>query len=122
MIDKRKFPRVSEMWNMNYKTMTSKDSKTSPIRSLTLNISGGGICFEADEEIPIGNMLAIELESTSLPSSIIAFAEVKWCNKKSEEEKYEVGAEFWWIGWIDNDAQKAVAEYVKNKSLNTDQE
>jgi c-di-GMP-binding flagellar brake protein YcgR len=116
MIDKRKFPRLSEMWKMNYKTITSNVSKKSPIRSLTVNISGGGICFEADEKISIGDILAIELESTSLPSSIIAFAEAKWCKKKSEEEKYEVGAEFCWIGWIDNDAQMAVAEYVKNKS------
>lgn len=117
MLDKRKFPRLPEMWNLEYRTITSKEFKKSPLTSLTVNISGGGICFVADENIPQGTMMAVELKSKGFPSAIIAFAEAKWCKKNRKKDKYEVGAEFWWIGWIDNDAQKAVAEYV-NKKIN----
>jgi len=32
-----------------------------------------------------------------------------------QEDKYDIGIEFWWTGWRDNDAQKALSEYVSKK-------
>lgn len=116
MLDKRKFPRLDEKWDMDYRTITPEEFKTDPVISLTVNISGGGICFEVDEEISIGTLLALELKSTSFPSPIIALAKTIWRKKKKKEGKYEVGAEFWWIGWKDNDAQRAMAKYISKQT------
>lgn len=115
MLDKRKFPRLDEEWNLEYRTITSEEFETTPISSLSVNISGGGICFYAEEEIPKETMLALELKSTAFSSSIIALAKTVWCNKKKMKKRYEVGAEFWWIGWKNNDAQRELAEYISQK-------
>lgn len=111
-IDKRKFPRLGKIWDLDYRIISSEEFKGNPLKGLTVNISGGGICFEANNDIPKGTMLALELKSTIFPSSIIALGKAIWCHKEGEKDKYEVGAEFWWTGWKDNEAQKAVAEYI----------
>lgn len=111
-IDKRKFPRLGKIWELDYRIISLEEFKENPLRGLTVNISGGGICFEAQNEIPKGTMLALELKSTIFPSSIIALAKTIWSHKESGKDKYDVGAEFWWTGWKDNDAQRAVAEYI----------
>ena len=112
MLDRRKFPRLDEQWDVGYRTITSEEFKMDPISGLTVNISGGGICFEADEDIPKGTMLALELKSDAFPSPIIALAKTSWCKQEKRKEKYEIGAEFWWIGWKDSSAQETVAEYI----------
>jgi hypothetical protein len=111
-IDKRKFPRLGKIWELDYRIISLEEFKENPLRGLTVNISGGGICFESQNEIPKGTMLALELKSTIFPSSIIALGKTIWCHKESGKDTYEVGAEFWWTGWKDNDAQRAVAEYI----------
>lgn len=116
MLDRRKFPRIDERWEISYKKIDTEDFKNNPVMSLTVNISGGGICFESEEEIPIGTIIALELNSDDFPTSIIALAKSIWCKKKIISSKYDVGAEFWWIGWKDNDAQEALAEYIRKRT------
>lgn len=115
MSDKRKFPRVGKIWDLDYRVIGPEEFESNALPSLTVNISGGGLCFETNQEIPEGTMLALELKSTVFPSPIIALAKAVWCRKTIQEEKYDVGAEFWWTGWKDNDAQKAVLDYVSKK-------
>jgi hypothetical protein len=116
MMDNRKFPRLGKIWDLEYKIIKSEEFKTNPFKSLTVNISGGGICFESEKEIPKGTMLVLELKSTIFPSSIIALAQAVWCKKHMGKDKYDVGAEFWWTGWKDNNAQQAVADFI-NKQI-----
>lgn len=116
MLDKRKFPRLGKVWNLAYRKISSEEFKEELLRSITVNISGGGICFEAGEEIPEGTILALELESTAFPSPIIAVGKANWCQKQKNKDKYEVGVEFWWMGWQDLDAQQALAEYISKQT------
>lgn len=115
MDDKRKFPRLGEIWNVDYRIITTEEFQKNPIGGLTVNISGGGICFESDEDIPKGAMLALEMKSEIFPSPIIALARTVWCKKEKKKDKFEVGAEFWWTGWKDNTSQQAVSEYISKK-------
>ena len=112
MFEKRKFPRLGESWDLDYKKIRDKELKMNSIDSLTVNISGGGICFESSEELPKGTMLALELKSVEFPSAIMALAKSVWCKEK-DIGKYDVGAEFWWTGWKNNDAQTEMLDYVK---------
>ena len=112
MKDKREFLRLSEIWDLNYKIIDLEDIKKSSINSLTVNISGGGVLFEADEKIPEGAMLVLELKSKHFPSPIIAIAKSVWCKKAKKKEQFEVGVQFWWSGWKDNDSQDAVSEHI----------
>lgn len=111
MFEKRKFPRLGESWVIDYRAIRTTEFMKNSIGSLTVNISGGGICFETKEEIPKGTMLALELKSAEFPSAIMALAKSVWCKEK-DIGKYDVGAEFWWTGWKNNDAQKEMLDYV----------
>lgn len=111
MFEKRKFPRLGESWEVDFRTIQTADLKMNIIDGLTANISGGGICFASNEEIPKGTMLAVELKSAEFPSPIMALAKTIWCKEK-DIGKYDIGVEFWWTGWKNNDAQKSILDYV----------
>jgi hypothetical protein len=82
----------------------------NPIKSLAVNISGGGVCFEATEEIQKGALVALDIRSDDFNAPILALAKVAWC--KPSRGMYQVGAEFWWVGWGDKQAQTTIANYV----------
>ena len=111
---RRKFPRIDEKWEVQYRTIDASKFVRDPVSSLALNISGGGLCFEVDNEIEEDEMIALELKSDEFESPILALSKVVWCKKK--KDKWLVGAEFWWIGWRDNDAQSQIHDYVKVKA------
>lgn len=114
MEDQRIFPRLSKIWDLTYRPISSEEFKEELLRSITVDISSGGIRFEADEEIPEGTILALELEALVFPSPIIAVGKAVWCSKQEKKDKYEVGVEFLWMGWQDLDAQQALTEYITN--------
>ncbi|MEE9389950.1 MAG: PilZ domain-containing protein [Candidatus Aminicenantaceae bacterium] len=116
MEDRRKFPRIEETWELEYRTVTAEEFKNNSISSLTVNVSSGGICFNAEKEIAKGTMLAIKLKSPIFPSSIIALAETVWCRKAETKDKYEVGVSLWWSGWKDNDVQQVLEDYISQKT------
>jgi len=116
MLKRRKFPRLKEGWSLEYRVLDSSQFEKSPVATLAVNISGGGVCLEAKEEIDAGTMLAIDLHSPAFDSPILALGRVVWCKKRLFSDVYEIGAEFWWIGWRDSDAQKQIAEYVKGRA------
>jgi hypothetical protein len=80
------------------------------VSALAVNISGGGVCFEATENLQNGALVALEISSDDFEAPILALAKVVWCKPKGRA--YKVGAEFWWIGWGDTQAQTTIANYV----------
>jgi hypothetical protein len=87
----------------------------NPVSSLAVNISGGGLCFTTEEPLDKGSMVALDIDADDLHSSILALAKIKWC-KPLSGTTYEIGAEFWWIGWRDNDAQHTVADFISTNT------
>ena len=57
-----------------------------------------------------GALAALEIRSDDFNAPILALAKVIWCKPKGDV--YEIGAEFWWIGWGDKQAQTTIANYV----------
>ena len=110
MLNRRKFPRLDEQWKLNYRILDAQKFAREPIRQYSVNISGGGICFLAEEEVPVDTMLALDLQSDNLPAPMVALARVVRC--KQVQDKYEIGCEYWWIGWQNDDAQRSMADYI----------
>ncbi len=110
MFKRRKFPRVSKDYRISYSLVDQEQFDRNPVSSLAVNISGGGLCFTTDEPLEKGSMVAFDIDADDLHSSILALAKIKW--SKREGDVYEIGAEFWWIGWRDNDAQNTVADFI----------
>ncbi len=119
---RRKFPRLKEGWALDYRVMDSAQFERDPVSTLAVNISGGGICLESKDEVEPGSMLAIDLHSPAFDSPILALARVVWCKKKLFSDKYEIGAEFWWVGWRDGDAQAKISPYIKERMPDEEQE
>ena len=114
MFKRRQFPRVSKEYRVSYSLVDQEQFDRNPVSSLAVNISGGGVCFSSDEPLAKGSMVALDIDADDLHSSILALAKVKWC--KTQGDSYEIGAEFWWIGWRDNDAQNTVADFISTNT------
>jgi hypothetical protein len=110
MFWRRRFPRLSKGFQIAYRMVDQEKFDNDPISSLALNISGGGLCFEAADHLQKGDLVALDIRSDDFSVPILALAKVVWC--KAHGSMYQVGAEFWWVGWGDNQAQTTIANYV----------
>ena len=119
---RRRFPRLKEGWALDYRVMDTTQFERDPVSTLAVNISGGGICLESKEEIEPGHMLALDLHSPAFDSPILALARVVWCKKKLFSDRYEIGAEFWWVGWRDSDAQNKISSYIQDRGPEQEEE
>lgn len=112
-MDKRRFPRVAANCRMMVKALedASETGLTAPSEEAVMNnISGGGVSFVHPTELDNGTMLALELELPGFPTSVISMGKVAWCRRAGSE--FEIGVEFWWVGWRDHEAQKKIGEYI----------
>jgi hypothetical protein len=114
MFWKRRFPRLRKGFQITYRTVEQEKFDHNPVKSLAVNISGGGVCFEATENLQKGILVALDIRSDDFNAPILALAKVVWC--KPYGSRYQVGAEFWWVGWGDEQAQTTIASYVASQT------
>ncbi len=113
-IDLRKYPRVSDDCEVTY-TLIEDEHEPVSRNTLAMNISGGGMCFTAREPLPIGEMIALRVNLALLADKVVALARVVWVEPNEAMGQYDIGVEFWWIGWNDSQAQGAMLDYVSKK-------
>lgn len=118
MFKRRKFPRVGKNYSVSCTRVEKTQFEDNPISSLAVNISGGGLCFETAEAFEKDTMIALEINSDDFHSPILALARVAWCKQK--HPTFEVGAEFWWIGWRDNQTQSTIADFIASKTVTSE--
>lgn len=41
------------------------------------------------------------------------------CDKRRNDDMYDIGCEFWWVGWKNNDIQKSLADYIIEQTRNS---
>jgi Tfp pilus assembly protein PilZ len=114
---RRRFPRLRKDFQITYRIVDQAQFDSDPIKSLAINISGGGVCFEATDNLQKGTLVALELRSEDFSAPILALAKVVWC--KPQGTTHQVGAEFWWVGWGDDQAQTTIAHYVAAQTAAT---
>ncbi len=111
-VEKRRFPRLKKACAVRYKRVASESLPEEGAEGITVNISGGGICFEVGEAIEPGALLAIELTLPEFEAPVVSLGRTVWCEPR-EGGRFELGLEFWWIGWGDPGAQQAISDYIK---------
>ncbi len=118
---KRDFPRISQACPLRFEhleAMPEGVSSPSGDSAVMNNISGGGICFTNSVPVEKGSMLALEMDLPGFPTSVISMGKVVWCQDSEQTPgQYDVGVEFWWVGWRDQEAQQRVSEFI-TRSLN----
>jgi hypothetical protein len=115
MKEKRRSLRIPTNWQVTYRVFSHGRFSAETFCQRVLNIGGGGIAFVATTEIETGTIIALVLDSTPFQSPIMALAKAVWCEPRSET--YAVGAELLWIGWYNDGAQQAIANYVNSVIL-----
>jgi hypothetical protein len=114
VFQRRKFPRIGKNYHLSYTTVDRVQFENNPLSSLVVNISGGGLCFQASEALQKDAIVALEITEANSHTALLALARTAWCKPKGDH--YEVGAEFWWIGWRDSTAQSTIADFIAAKT------
>jgi hypothetical protein len=108
----RRFPRLKQACQIRYRKLEPEGMPEVGTDGVTVNISGGGIAFEVSEAVEPGALLAIEMTLPEYESAVVSLGRAVWC-REGGGGKYELGMEFWWIGWGDDGAQMAISGYIK---------
>lgn len=112
--NKRRFPRMRDSCKIRVRPIAGGAIPGGPQKdAVTVNISGGGLCFRSDELHAIGDFLAVEMAMPEFTSPVVALGRVAWVAGPSAP--CEIGVEFWWVGWGDDTAQRAIADYIKSE-------
>ncbi len=111
--EKRRFPRLRASCAIRVKPIAAAARPDAGIDAVTVNISGGGLCYRAAEPVRAGEFLAIEMSLPEFRSPIVAMGRAVYCEPRGGQ--YDVGVEFWWVGWGDDSAQRAIGDYIKTE-------
>jgi hypothetical protein len=116
MRENRAFPRVSASCEITWRVIDDRSlTQTAPPSEggFLQNISGGGLCFSTPTPPPTGVMLALRLKLAELPTPVIALGKASWVEEAGTG--YDVGVEFWWIGWQDEGVQAEIRNLIAHK-------
>ena len=111
--EKRLFPRVSQSCNLRFRSLDAAEvpgADKSDQDAVMKNISGGGISFSSPDPLPVGTMLAMEVDLPGFPTGVISMGRVVWC--RESDAGHDVGVSFWWVGWKDESAQRKISEFI----------
>lgn len=91
--EKRKFPRVRADFGLKYKI---KDSHSSPIKAVSVNIGEGGIMMKIPKKLDIGTLLKLKITLPSPHVTISILGQVIYVldNYWDEYPPYRYGIEF----------------------------
>jgi hypothetical protein len=114
--NRREFPRVSSTCIVDYRTITD-DPRLQAMKSVPSghlqNISGGGVRVRLPENPGSDQLLALNIHLPAFPTSVIAMGKVKW--SEPADDGFDVGIEFWWVGWQDAGAQEEIRRYITSR-------
>lgn len=99
MVERREHPRVAKRIRVRWQRVDSKGAeakRVGPVEATsTLDVSRGGLGFPVAEALPVGTLLALELEREFGGPPLSALARVARC--AAEGEGFVAGVEFTWI-------------------------
>jgi hypothetical protein len=116
MRENRAFPRVATACEITWRVIdgSSFSKHAPPIEGGFLqNISGGGLCFSTPSPPAEGAMLALKMKLPELPTPVIALGRAAWVEETGAG--FDVGIEFWWIGWQDEGVQSEIRNLITHK-------
>ena len=112
--DRRSYPRLRENSLVRYRVMDAPGpSERLSIPSVLQNISGGGVSFLSPSPVEAGKFVALDMLLPVSQSPVMALGRVVRCQPAPEESRFEVAVEFWWTGWEDESAQRAISECIR---------
>lgn len=112
--ERRRSPRAEVTFPVKYRIMDQSGTTQATVSGRAMNVSGSGLRFHTDQPVEIGSTLAAEFQIPASQSEIVAVGRVIW-SRPADEGGFEVGLEFWWLGWRDENAQRALDDFVRTR-------
>jgi hypothetical protein len=109
--ERRQFPRFNLLVDVS---VTKRASSQREKLLITKNISQGGICIIAYEELKVGDFLDLKIHPPGSKESIKAIGKVIWCREfcigdEQKGRRFDVGVEF--VG-LNDDTFKEINKYL----------
>ncbi|MCQ9208342.1 MAG: PilZ domain-containing protein [Omnitrophica bacterium] len=117
--ERRKFPRITLELIVRYKVLKIPEQQ---IDAQTKNISAGGVCLVAREQMQTGTEVALEIKFPGSNKPIVATGRVAWSRESTlglspaGHQRFDNGVEFMEISDDDRDR---IIERVKSKRQKT---
>lgn len=89
--ERRRYVRVHAQLIMNIEIF---DGSLSEVRSLSKNVSQGGLLFEFDRKFNLGTILGLELRVPEVGKRIFCYVKVVRVEEVVEEKLYDIGVSF----------------------------
>jgi len=108
--DRRKFVRLNAGVEINYTVLGNESQQKE--QTATKNISAGGICLIAYEQLRTGDVLSLSFSLSDSQPPVVINGKVVWTKSfkvASEKECYDVGVEFTDVGDAD---RKRIDKYI----------
>jgi c-di-GMP-binding flagellar brake protein YcgR len=109
--ERRVFPRLDASVDVEYNILEKEGKRKR--RSVSKNISVGGICLIVYEKIDVGDILALKIHLTDVDYIIEVEGRVVWSShftmNSDRRDRYDLGIEF---VKISDSAQKILSQYV----------
>lgn len=92
-IKRRAYERHEVAVPMQYRTFlgAGSPSKGALTGTLTVDISGGGLCIVSEEFIPVSSRVVVHMAGSSGDAPIERLCQVAWVRLLPHSERYEVG-------------------------------
>lgn len=106
--NKRKHTRVKTHIPVRYSNLRDGAGATE-VRSISRNLSEGGIRFRTPEFVSMACRMIVELDIPMLNKPIKAISKVAWIRKEASSDEFEIGNQFLEMSKKD---KERMAEYV----------
>jgi hypothetical protein len=108
--ERRRHPRLKGTPQLRFRILRDlRSTKPADMPSELRDISGGGLCFQSKNHLPIGQMLAMDVVLPNTSTPLVALGRVRRCAEAASGGMFEIGIEFCWGGLADDEAQDFVA-------------
>ena len=109
--ERRLHKRFIDEVRVRYRDLEGNDSARW---GLSRDLSLGGVCLLAEEAVPMGSHLAVEVHVESETAPILALGRVVRCGEP-EDGRVVAGVQFLWIGEEDRANLQRLAAYFRAK-------
>jgi c-di-GMP-binding flagellar brake protein YcgR len=90
----RKSYRLKAYHLVKYTLVFGGQELGKPVLGAIKDISAGGACLRAEEEIPVATTLKLEINLPGIPEPVTALAKVVWTRQIGQAMRYEIGTQF----------------------------
>lgn len=110
MTEKRQFLRLPREWEVEYQIPAAGFPAPLSSKGVLRDLGAGGFRFSNASDCPANALIQFAIKPNSSLKPMVGVARIAWTRERQGKREY--GAQFIWVIWKGEDAQKAIDQYV----------